>query len=141
MQDLNTLLAASAPSGWTLTYAYGIDDAGHIVGYGNNSSGATHAFLLTPALAGDANGDGKVDINDLTIVLGNYNASGATWAMGDFNGDGKVDINDLTIVLGNYNTTASSAAAGLSAVPEPCSLALLAAGVLGLLACAWRKSK
>ena len=50
MQDLNNLLALNAPSGWTLTYAYGIDDAGHIVGYGTNSSGATHAFLLTPAL-------------------------------------------------------------------------------------------
>ena len=110
MQDLNNMLATNAPSGWTLTYAYGIDNPGHITGYGTNSSGATHAFLLTPALPGDANEDGRVDINDLTIVLGNYGASGASWTQGDFNGDGKVDINDLTIVLGNYGATASSAA-------------------------------
>ena len=56
---------------------------------------------------GDANGDHKVDINDLTIVLTNYNQSGA-WATGDFNGDAKVDINDLTIVLTNYNQTYSA---------------------------------
>ena len=29
-----------------------------------------------------------------------------TWSTGDFNDDGKVDINDLTIVLTNYGTTA-----------------------------------
>jgi hypothetical protein len=28
---------------------------------------------------------------------------------GDFNGDNKIDINDLTIVLSNYNTTYGSA--------------------------------
>ena len=55
--------------------------------------------------SGDANYDGKVDINDLTIVLANYNTTGATWSTGDFNGDGRVNINDLTIVLANYNET------------------------------------
>ena len=28
-----------------------------------------------------------------------------TWTQGDFTGDGKVDVNDLTIVLANYNKT------------------------------------
>ena len=28
-----------------------------------------------------------------------------TWFQGEFNGDGKVDINDLTIVLSNYGHT------------------------------------
>ena len=54
-------------------------------------------------MPGDANVDGKVDINDLTIVLANYNQTGMTWAQGEFTGDGTVDINDLTIVLANYN--------------------------------------
>ena len=81
MRDLNTLLnPGSNSAGWDLQYAYGIDDAGHIVGYGTNSSGATHAFLLTPTLPGDANLDGKVDVNDLTIVLAHFGQStGATW--------------------------------------------------------------
>ena len=30
------------------------------------------------------------------------------WSQGDFNGDGKVDINDLTIVLTNYGTTSGA---------------------------------
>jgi autotransporter-associated beta strand protein len=99
-------------------------------------------------IAGDANLDGQVDINDLTVVLTNYNQSvGMSWSTGDFIGDGKVDINDLTIVLTNYNTSVSSSAAGSSAagvttaVPEPCMLALLAAGLAGLLAYVWRKRK
>ena len=55
-------------------------------------------------MPGDANLDGKVDINDLSSVLTNYDKStGMTWSDGDFNGDGKVDINDLSIVLTNYD--------------------------------------
>jgi hypothetical protein len=99
------------------------------------------AVLQSAAFPGDANGDGKVDINDLTIVLANYNKAGMTWSQGDFNSDGKVDINDLTIVLANYNHTAG--AAGLAsplAVPEPSALLLAAAGLAGLLACAWKKA-
>ena len=34
------------------------------------------AMVLHPALSGDANGDNRVDINDLTIVLANYGQSG-----------------------------------------------------------------
>ena len=41
------------------------------------------------------------------------------WATGDFNGDGKVNINDLTIVLTHYNQSVGSSAGGMAAVPEP----------------------
>ena len=63
---------------------------------------------ITHLLPGDANGDGKVDINDLTIVLAHYGQTGMTWAQGEFTGDGTVDINDLTIVLANYGQSAGS---------------------------------
>ena len=66
---------------------------------------------------GDANLDGRIDMNDLTKVLTNYNQSGMKWGQGDFNGDGKVDINDLTVVLTNYNRTGPSSG-GLAIVPE-----------------------
>ena len=47
LTDLHDLLPPAA-SGWTLTRATGINDAGQIVGYGTNPDGLTRAFLLTP---------------------------------------------------------------------------------------------
>ena len=101
------------------------------------------AMVLHPALLGDANGDNKVDINDLTIVLAHYGQSGAEigWSTGDFNNDDKVNINDLTIVLANYGQSIGAAGAGLAAVPEPGTFVLVAAGLVGLPAGAWRIRK
>jgi probable HAF family extracellular repeat protein len=47
MKDLNTLLDSSA-AGWTITTANDINNNGQIVGWATNSSGYTHAVLLTP---------------------------------------------------------------------------------------------
>jgi hypothetical protein len=106
----------------------------YFVQLGDDGSGVVAAQALNP---GDANGDGVVDINDLSKLLANYDKTGMQWADGDFDANGIVDINDLSKVLANYDRT-FSAPAGVRAVPEPGSLALLAAG-LALLACAWRK--
>ena len=121
MLDLNNLIAPS--SGWILNTANGINDAGQIVGNGT-INGYTRGFLLTPALPGDANLDGVVDINDLSKVLTNYDKTGMQWADGDFTGDGTVDINDLGNVLANYDKSAGLSSAGIKAVPEPSSLAV-----------------
>ncbi|MGO8932688.1 MAG: hypothetical protein ACLQDA_03175, partial [Terracidiphilus sp.] len=69
LTDLNQIYASILPAGFTLTAATGINDAGIIIGQGVAADGTTHMFLLTPALPGDANLDGRVDINDLTTVL------------------------------------------------------------------------
>ena len=53
--------------------------------------------------AGDANGDGSVDIFDLSILKGSYGDSG-TVEDGNFNGDSSVDIFDLSILKGNYGS-------------------------------------
>jgi hypothetical protein len=92
-------------------------------------------------LPGDANGDGRVDINDLTIVLANYNKAGLGWANGEFTGDGTVDINDLTIVLAHYGDSVGASASGLAAVPEPSAILLISGGLAALSACAWRRRK
>jgi probable HAF family extracellular repeat protein len=123
MTDLNSLI--NPGSGWTLTQATAINDSGQIIGTGYYGGGVSlRGFLLTPAEAGDANGDGRVDINDLTIVLANFGQTGATWWQGNFTGDGTVDVNDLTTVLSNFGYGVT-APAGVSAVPEPSALALL----------------
>ncbi len=101
------------------------------------------ALIVRPYLPGDANLDGQVDINDLTIVLANYDQTGQTWGTGEFTGDGTVDINDLTIVLAHYGQSVGSSAAGnVSAVPEPSVAALLATGLAGAAAAIyglWRR--
>ena len=51
----------------------------------------------------------------------------------------KFDINDLTIVLANYNETLGSSGAGMAAVPEPGAMALVVIGLAGALAYACRK--
>ena len=62
------------------------------------------------------------------------------WGTGDLIGDGTVDINDLTIVLTNYNTSVntSPSVSFSGAVPEPGSLLLVALATAGLLAFARR---
>jgi len=45
MQDLNTLIDPN--SGWTLMWAFAINDSGQITGSGT-INGQTHAYLLTP---------------------------------------------------------------------------------------------
>jgi chitodextrinase/beta-glucosidase/6-phospho-beta-glucosidase/beta-galactosidase len=69
---------------------------------GNTSAQTPPVSITTAPLAvkpGDANGDGKVDITDLSILLTGYGRPGLK---GDFNHDGKVDVVDLSILLSNY---------------------------------------
>ena len=80
---------------------------------------------------GQCQRDGKVDINDLTIVLSHFGQTGMTWSQGEFTGDGRVDVNDLTIVLANFGQSPGSSAAA-AAVPEPGTWAFLAVGLPGL---------
>lgn len=53
---------------------------------------------------GDLDETGVVDVDDLSIVLGNYKT---TVADADIDGNGSVDVDDLSIVLGNYKATAT----------------------------------
>lgn len=55
------------------------------------------------AVAGDVNGDGKVNIQDATLISINWNKTPATLAEGDLNNDSKVNIQDATIVALNWS--------------------------------------
>jgi hypothetical protein len=50
--------------------------------------------------AGDANGDGAVDIADATLVAGNFGS--ADTGKADLNEDGLVNILDLVLVNANF---------------------------------------
>ncbi|MCL2640609.1 MAG: dockerin type I domain-containing protein [Phycisphaerales bacterium] len=66
--------------------------------------GAYEYGSVPARLPGDANGDGIVDLADLTILARNWKKPG-DWATGDFNGDGFVDLADLTILARNWKKT------------------------------------
>ena len=48
----------------------------------------------------DLNGDGTVDLTDLSILLGNFGGAGA----GDIDGNGFVDLTDLSLLLAAFGT-------------------------------------
>jgi autotransporter-associated beta strand protein/T5SS/PEP-CTERM-associated repeat protein len=108
---------------------------------GGYIAGSGSLNVTVTVLSGDANRDGSVNGTDLNTVLSNYNQTGLTWNAGDFNGDGSVNGTDLNTVLSNYNQSVSVGASVGAAVPEPSTLLLLAAGLVGLLAYAWKKRK
>lgn len=73
---------------------------------GNYSSASIHINVTNPppALLGDINGDHKVNIFDLGILLSHWKKPGA----GDLNNSGKVDIFDLSILLARYGQNNSN---------------------------------
>ncbi len=87
--------------------------------------------ILTPVLPGDLDGDGFVGINDLNIVLANWNQNvPPANPLADPSGDGFVGIDDLNAVLGNWNAGTPPTS---NAVPEPGTLVVLSLIGLPLL--------
>ncbi len=86
------------------------------------------------SIPGDLDGDGFVGINDLNLVLGNWNQSVPPGnPLADPSGDGFVGIDDLTTVLGNWNVGTPPTDDALANVPEPgTGAALLGASLMTL---------
>lgn len=100
-----------------------------------------NSVLVVPALLGDADVSGKVDLNDLNTVLNNLGSTTGAWNRGNFDGAATIDLNDLNDVLNHLGvaltpaTDSVAAAESLlsQAVPEPASLSVLLAGALVLV--------
>jgi hypothetical protein len=78
-------------------------------------------------LQGDANFDGRVNLNDFNVLAANFGTTGtATWQAGDFNFDGNVNLNDFNLLAANFgqviggpSVSSGDWSALASAVPEP----------------------
>jgi hypothetical protein len=94
---------------------------------------STNDFVRTPP--GDANGDGAVDFTDASILGAHWMQTVTGWANGDFNGDRVVNDKDAAILAAHWGE-------GLNAeAPEPSTLVLLGAAIIGLPALAGRRRK
>jgi len=99
-----TLIAsdAAAEDRFGLSVALDVDTA--IIGAaghdhaGGTDAGSAYVFSRIAGLAGDLDGDGNVDLNDLAILLASYGVD----AGGDIDGDGDTDLADLAILLIHY---------------------------------------
>jgi major membrane immunogen (membrane-anchored lipoprotein) len=72
---------------------------------GNNKTAIVTVTVnnAPPLKPGDVNGDGHVDVFDMSILLGHFNTNGGR-TLGDLNGDAVINIFDLSILLTNYGT-------------------------------------
>lgn len=96
-----------------------------------------YSTVVMPVIAGDANGDGKVDGSDVTILADNWQGNVSNGAAsGDFNGDGIVDGSDVTILADNWQTGVFQMS---TAVPEPSTWVMLVMVGLFVAIPAWKK--
>ena len=117
-----------------LAQAVDTDPSGQVYWEMGNSGGSPQGYylagetletILRSILPGDANVDGAVDDDDLSILLSHWGAD-TDWMHGNFNGDSAVDDDDLSLLLANWT---GSGGAG-SGVPEPSALAALGIGAV-----------
>ena len=109
----STLVSTTAATGYTDTglnastaYAY------HVAAYDSSanvsdSSSTVNATTLQGTTTGsgdDLNGDGHVNIFDLSLMAKNWGDRSATHAQGDINGDGVVNIFDLSALAKGWGS-------------------------------------
>jgi hypothetical protein len=151
--DLNTRLSAN--SGWQLSSAVDVSNAGFITGVGTfDPPGAATAYqrawmMLVPEAGtygrGDANFDGSVNFDDLLILAQHYGETNLTLSatVADLDLGGAVNFDDLLRLAQNYGSTALTQASSTtrsefdadwalarSMVPEPIAIVFLPVGIV-----------
>jgi hypothetical protein len=83
-----------------VTHDYTLQSGSPVASYGL-WDGTDPTFGSSAGAAGDFNGDGHVNIFDLSIFLSHWQQAGSSLPE-DLNGDGVVNIFDLSVLLSNY---------------------------------------
>jgi predicted lipoprotein with Yx(FWY)xxD motif len=66
----------------------------------NNATGAYNEILLSTRITGDVNGDGKVNVSDVTALINMILGIVSTdKSAADVNGDGVVNVSDVTALI------------------------------------------
>ena len=90
-------------------YRATINGATVMDGAGNPMAGSfTFEFTF---LRGDANGDGRVNLDDFNILAANFGQSPRNFTQGDFNYDNVVNLDDFNILASRFGQVVSPAAA------------------------------
>ena len=109
----------------------GFNDAGQIALGLTFTDGTSGAFVVTIRLPGDLDGDGFVGLEDIEIILNNWNQNvPPADTQADPSGDGYVGLDDLDIVINNWNN--GHPPNTNTFIPEPLSVVILGTGVMGL---------
>jgi hypothetical protein len=87
--------------------------------------------ILAPAVPGDINGDGSVDLTDYGLLKSSFFQTVVAGTGADPNGDGKVDLTDFIYFKHDYAVFngASSASSLAAPVPEPATVLLVVAAL------------
>jgi len=129
------ILSTTAGASGLPKTAIGYAEASQILGgAGGPFSGQTAdgtSVLLRYTVAGDANLNKTVNLDDFTALAANFGNAGL-WVSGDFNYNGLVNLDDFTILAANFGQSIPTDLPRGAAVPEPASAGLLlaAAGAL-----------
>ncbi len=101
----HTLETSNMSTGNHTIYARVFDTSGL-----QNQSATINFTVTDPApdpdpvtIPGDLNGDGKVNVFDLSTLLSNWGRTGATKSQGDVDGNGTVNIFDMSTLLANWS--------------------------------------
>jgi hypothetical protein len=104
------------------------------------------SILIAFTRTGDANLDGLVNDDDVTIVGATYapGVPNASWALGDFDYNGFVDDDDVTLLGAFYDPSApplivAVPASSVAAVPEPGTSVLLLSALFSIALFAIRR--
>ncbi len=70
------------------------------VGNANQGSHVFNFFVLT----GDADHDGRINLNDFNVVAANFGQTGRDGSSGDFDFDGDCDLDDFNVLASKFGT-------------------------------------